>query len=380
MDGDTWTIPLNVSRDSGDIRYPAIAFDGNGNPLVVWSEESYARLRYVRQMDDSWSVPKLTFSQSGVIPRLAVDSRGQTYLLFGEPGGPADIWYSRYFGEGDSWATPQVAASSPGQLGWHDVTVDRRDYLHAVWMDYGTNGLGYSFYNGTRWSTPEALPDPAPEGQSCDPRIATDADGVPHVVWQERSGGYLLYYACRTSDTWSEPFQFCLGDGADVDICLGAGDTMHVIWSWDYGVRTTAHCDTGWMPVETLDTSICFETRLATGGATLHAMWRRGGSIFHSQRPLVGVQEPASPGAMHPAALFHFPGGVGLRFSLDRPETVSLSLLNPVGNRVATRNPGLLAAGNHVWRFDNRVLEAGVYFCMLRMGSKTQTTKVLMTK
>ncbi|MGB9741978.1 MAG: hypothetical protein ACPL0F_02300 [bacterium] len=228
--GDTWTIPVNVSRDSGDFLVVAIAIDTLGVPMVVWSKEYEARIRYSRLVGDTWSVPRLVFPIGAWTPRLVVDHHNRIHLLCESPGTSRGvIWHSYYIPEADSWAKPCTVAFCPTRpLGWSDITVDRYDRLHAVWMDYQTYGIGYSYKDSSGWAIPMQLPDPS-SGQSCGPTIACDSLGRPHVVWEERSNGYWIYYSWFDGDSWSTPFLLFEQWGGTPEIVGDKYNRLHVV-------------------------------------------------------------------------------------------------------------------------------------------------------
>jgi hypothetical protein len=376
---DTWSVPVNISRDSGDIRTPAIVVDDSGVALIVWSEQGQARMRYVRQMGDSWSAPKLTFTQSTAIPRLVIDVLNQIHLLFDGYNG---IWYSRYESGADSWATPMLVASGPSGLSWQDVTADRQGHLHAVWMDYGTNGLGYSFYDGTRWSTPESLPDPAPGSyQSCDPKVAADADCKPHVVWQERAGGYFLYYTKRSADTWTTPYRFFDQSGGYPFIAADAADRLHVVWGWDYGIRYIVRVDSAWSSPASLTDTAAFFPRLAQGPSRLHLIWTQGTQIRYSEHDLSGISEEApAVGARALIRACRTGNGYRLDFSLANSGDARLELADVAG-RVARRiRLGYFNRGRHEVELSLDSVPNGVYFCRLHCGSEMSTLKLIVNQ
>ena len=378
-EGDTWTIPLNVSRDSGDIRFPALAMDGLGRAVVVWSEEGRARIKYVRQMDDTWSLPKLCFPYTGITPRLVSDGRGRLHLLYEDLASHGGIWYSYFLPVPDSWTTPTRVALGTGEVGWSSLAVDRFDHLHAVWMDWGTNGLDYALNDGTGWAAPTPLPDPAPDAQSCEPAVAADSSGRPFVFWQERWSGYWLYHSRQDDTAWTTPVKFCDVQGDLPSACGGPLGEVHVLWN-TVGLLHAAVSDSGWSAIETLDAASSFESAVTQSGGDLHAIWRRGGSLFYSRQALSGVRDDHAGLRAGGDWLRTLVGTSHLAVHLDEPETADLLVLNAAGARVSHVNLGLLAAGTHIVRLPTSDTAAGVYFCRVRAGCKVLTTKMARTR
>jgi len=373
---DSWTTPLNVSRDSGDIRTPAIVLDGNGDPSVVWSEASYGRMRYVRRLGDTWSLPKLCFANSGQTPRLASDSRGRVHLLFEDMASQGGIWYSYYIADADSWMTPARVALGTWWLGWSDLAVDRNDHLHAVWMDYGTNGLDYACNDGTGWSAQAPLPDPAPNDQSCEPRIAVDTAARPHVVWQERSGGYWLYYSCRDADSWTSPARLSPQNTGPPVTCTDNLSRIYVVYGWYDGLRCVVRTDTGWSTPEQVSDTVSLE-EIAADGRLVHVVWREQWRIYYSNNGVPGVSGANAGLRLRSLGLRVTTAGHGclVSFSLGAECRVTLSILDVAGRRFVERDLGKLGVGTHSVPLSLDSVPAGLYFGLLRAGNVSQVAK-----
>lgn len=377
---DTWTIPVNISRDSGDIRTPAVALDSTGRALVVWSEEGRARMRYVRQLGDTWSMPKFCFPNNGITPRLAVDSTGRVHLLYEEIGGQDAIWYSRYVPGEDTWETPTLVADDSGVLGWSDLAVDGQDRLHAVWMNYGTNGIDYSRNDGSGWSAPVALPDPSPEGQSCDPRIACDTSGRPHVVWEERSGGYFVFHSRLLGDTWTAPYQVDGESGLRPVVACDAFGRTHVIWR-NTGLWHASRCDTGWSDKEVVtDSTSAGSPGLAWADSALHLVWRHDWGVYYCRQDGPGgvAEEPSYAQPLDSIVISTT--GRSLKFQVRDAGPASLSLWDSSGRRALDRDLGYLTPGVHEVGLPLQLVPAGRYVCRLTVGSKETTSAVVVVR
>jgi len=374
---DTWSIPENISRDSGDIRVPAIIIDSRGAPFVVWWEEGSGWFKYVRLIGDTWSVPKLTFVQAAAIPRLAMDSHGRIHVLFDGSGG---IWHSSYVSEADSWTTPDRVAA--GELSWQDIAVDRLGHLHAVWMDYSTNGIGYSFYDGTRWAAREQLPDPSSTGQSCDPRIAADANCIPHVVWQEREGGYILYYIQRAGDTWTTPYKLLGQSGGYQNIAVDETDRLHVVWGWSYGVRYVTRTSAGWScPASVVDSVVAPVPELALSASRLHVAWRQNWGIYYGEEYLPGFRPAVTSGCFSgPLRAFRTTSGYRLDFGIASADFASLVLANSAGRVVRNVQLGYFGRGRYGYELTLDSVPSGIYFCTIRAGSESSTAKLVVCR
>jgi len=375
-DRDTWTIPLNISRDSGDFRSPAIALDSFGRATIVWSQEGTAIIRYVRQMNDTWSLPKLCFPYTGITPRLVSDGRGRLHLLYEDLASHGGIWYSYFLPVPDSWTTPTRVALGTGELGWSSLAVDRFDHLHAVWMDWGTNGLDYAFNDGMGWSQPVRLPDPAPGDYSCEPRVTVDTAARPHVVWQERSGGYRLYYSTMFSDTWTTPRQLYSGNAGGPAICTDSAGRLHIVWGWGDGLQHIESVDTGWSSPEYI-TQVSSKGEVVADRRLVHALWRDSHfNIFYSNNGTPGVGETMKAGLLFVSfRAVTSTGRLMASFSLSVAGRVVLSVYDAAGRSALERDWGALSAGTHSIPLNLDSVPAGLYFGLLRAGNASQVAK-----
>ncbi len=377
-DHDTWTIPVNVSRDSGDLRQPTITLDRNGMPIVVWTEYYTGRVRFVRFLGDSWSIPKLCFSTHyGWTPVLVTAPDGRVHLQFEKPGAPGVIWHSYYIPEADSWAKPCTVAYCPSDpLGWSDLTADRNSHLHSVWMDYSTYGVGYAYNDGTGWSEPVQLPDPS-RHQSCSPRIVCDSFCRPHVVWQEYSGGYPTYYTYFNGDSWSAPLR--LFSPGRPQICLDSFNLLQIIaGTMSYFVRVV-RLDTAWSQVESLYPGGLFS--FAVSRELIHLLYSPSDFCLYYRcgSLLPGVEENGS----EPNRCFRPIGFGSLRFvefELDYAEDVVIKLFESTG-RCATRfYLGRMGAGRHRVRILDNSPGSGVRFVVVEAGKRVAGYKCILVR
>jgi hypothetical protein len=297
-------------------------------------------------------------------------------LLFEDLAHQGGIWYSYYVAGADSWATPTRVALGIWTLGWSSLAVDRFDHLHAVWMDWGTYGIGYAFNDGTGWSAPTPLPDPASGEYSCEPRVTVDTAACPHVVWQERSGGYRLYYSARTADTWTTPCLLCSGSAFGPVICCDSADRLHVVWGVGDGLLHIQSEDTEWTSPEYI-TEVTAQGEVAADRNLVHALW--GDSrwdICYSNNGTPGVGEATNTGSSPIGLRMTASSGWLLsRFSLRAGGRVVLSVFDVAGRCMLKRNLGMLGAGVHAVELRPDSLPAGLYFGLLKTNAGNQVVK-----
>ena len=69
-------------------------------------------------------------------------------------------------------------------------------------------------------------------------------------------------------------------------------------------------------------------------------------------------------------------GSATISFSLPRAADVKLSIVNALGEEIATLASGHLRAGEHSVRWSSGTLPAGIYFVQLRHGASLESTHV----
>lgn len=389
---DTWTTPVCISRDSFGLISSAIAVDAAGTIVVVWSNADDYVLRYSVPVDDTWASPEPVLAHQGTIPRLAADGRNQVDVLF---DGLDGIWHSIYASDEDTWATPRLVASGPASLSWQDLAIDHLNRRHAVWMDYGTYGLGYAHGDGTIWSEPVPLPDPAPSGQSCDPRIATDDSNRPHVVWEERLGGpNTIYHSVLVGDTRSTPFQVNTdGDCYSPVIRSDGHGNVHVVWrailtGWSGLMHRFRRPDGQWSSAETVSNMAGWpELARSDDGLRLYLTWCTGTperQTYFCEETLTGAvtEQPQTSRSWSTGPVIGVGrSGLVLGFHQVRAGPVMVVVTDASGRVLSTTDFGLLPAGQQrLWLPTGGVESCGVRLVTVRACGLCQTSKVVLIK
>ncbi|MGH7602048.1 MAG: FlgD immunoglobulin-like domain containing protein, partial [bacterium] len=74
-----------------------------------------------------------------------------------------------------------------------------------------------------------------------------------------------------------------------------------------------------------------------------------------------------------------------IRFALPRPEEISLTIYNQLGQKIRTISTGRLAAGLHERAWDGRdtlgaKVASGIYFYRLQAGQQTKIQKLIVIR
>ncbi len=96
----------------------------------------------------------------------------------------------------------------------------------------------------------------------------------------------------------------------------------------------------------------------------------------------VDLLPPAAPAsfALHAPAPNPFNPQTILRYRLEKPMSVQFHVYSVTGARVASRNAGVQAAGDHSWTYRGQGLASGLYLISLQTPAGAQTRKALLLK
>jgi hypothetical protein len=206
--GSSWGGFKQITYNSSPSDYPDIAVDSSGNIHVVWQDYSPGNydIYYKKSTNGgaSWGgFRKITVNNgSSVCPAIATDSSNRIHVVWSDnKSGNAEIHYKRSTNGGASWGDWEKICTNGGASVYPDIAVDSNDHIHVVWADY-TPGNANIFY---KKSTDGGLNWTGfkkisdNSGESVDPAIAIDSSDTIHVVWSDDTpGNYEIHYKCST--------------------------------------------------------------------------------------------------------------------------------------------------------------------------------------
>jgi hypothetical protein len=164
-------------------------------------------------------------------PQFVIDSSGVYHVIFTRQGRPYSVEYRFSSDEGAQWKDPERLTDDnedPG-IAWPTrLVADSVGGLHMV-MNLGT-GLYYRHWTEKDgWQPAVELTQGGNGSATTSIGLATDADGLAHVVWQ----GNGLYYTQQEEDgTWTSPeaLNEDIGVGPGPEIIVDSEGTRHVVW------------------------------------------------------------------------------------------------------------------------------------------------------
>lgn len=144
--GSTWSASVDVSN-AGDIcKHPAIALDKNGAITVTWSSttpgEKASSIRLARSTDGGkdWSKAVEISHASGICsdPRVAAGPDNSIHVVWQERDSSephAEIHYCQSTNGGHSWSKPVEISNTPGIASEPAIATDANGIVHVVWLD-----------------------------------------------------------------------------------------------------------------------------------------------------------------------------------------------------------------------------------------------------
>jgi hypothetical protein len=270
-------------------------------------------------------------------------------------------------------------------------------------MDYGDLDIHYSSCAGD--SLTEPLNISQLTGQSCGPQIALDSQGHPHVVWEERCGGYYGYCTFYNGSSWHESIKISEFEPLRApEIAIDARDVVYTVWTTAGEVGGEAYWnfytgDSWSIPVNLSNTP-----DEASGSPdigideldNLHVVfvewYNDNWEIFYTWRSSTSVEE--QPGKSFPRRYRleqNYPNPFNpqtvIPYSLagNEPTGVVLRLYNLLGEEVVTLVNGEQGPGNYEAIWDGRdkkgtAVSSGVYFSRLQAGGFEATRKMVLLR
>jgi hypothetical protein len=208
-----------------------------------------------------------------------------------------------------------------------------------------------------------------------------DTYDCPHVVWEERSGGYWLYHSTREADSWTTPHRIDEQSGfRPVLTCDDRGNT-HAVWRGTDKVWHIVRSDSGWSEKALVtDSATAMLPDLARESQTLHLTWRHDWGVYYCGHELPGGVAEERQRPLPKAGVVILPDGRRLRLEVRVSGTASVSLWDSAGRKTFARDLGYLQPGVHEVRLPVEQVPAGRYVCRLLVGDYEAASAVVIVR
>lgn len=254
LDAQTFlTAPINLSG-TGHGSAPAIAVGPSGDIDVAWRDS--AAIFFKRSTDGgqtfsaAMTVTTTNLPSQASQPQIAVNSAGVYVAWAGTNStGGGDIFFSSLTNGSSSWLSPAVnvsqgrgIASGSGAPVPH-MAVDPNGGVDVVWGQ--TSAYFARTTDGGNSFTVTTPPLSTSAMASVSPRLAISASGTVYVVWENAGSCPAITFA-RSTDSGAHFTDYPVDDTLtvsgvqqtgctyDVQIALGANNTVHLLWANDH--------------------------------------------------------------------------------------------------------------------------------------------------
>ena len=192
----------------------------------------------------SWSTPaavRVTPGTDSGQLALTYGAGNAAHLVWDEPGN--GLVYMRHDGSG--WGGFKTIAATTLPVFGADISAYGNNIIDVVWAAKPGPSPNPNVYHsrstdgGNTWSSPAPIIETAPTSQA--PKIAHDANGVAHVVWQERTAMLRSETRYVRGLPWSQPIVISSSQiESDRRPALAiAASTVHVAFARSLGVDSS---------------------------------------------------------------------------------------------------------------------------------------------
>jgi hypothetical protein len=305
-----------------------------------------------------------TLYQSDSYITANIDGTGKVHLLTG---------MQRYYGLSD--ATSYYYPFTDGLLYWNESMPTWPERLDPVQLEADGNLIGWCPDTNVFYVDPLQLAWYY-NSLSSFPAMSIDDAGNVYAFWSSATmlldpDNYMLRHLFRRSysaeaGAWSSDFTDLTGD---------------FLYTWTECVYPSA------TPTTTSDkVHILFQGDDYAGvkfkgdnGAQGQTIYTTNNEIYLSTPTYVGIDEHTAKPTFAVSQNYPNPvqGVTQVKVNLTKPGALSLEVTSMVGQKVMEVTKGNVSAGNYYFNLDCSSLSAGVYFYTVKVGTATQTHKMI---
>lgn len=224
-------VPVVVDAVSDVGRFPSVAVDAQGQPVVV----AFA----FEEATGPGQLPETRPLDAPTVPAVVIDARRDGSWVRGGVAMAADAPVAVPFGPETVEALSSMA---PGNVNGTDVAVDGNGGLHVAWV--ADTGVWYASGDGTSFSVErvrELRPPLQRAGALGPPALAVDEAGEPVVAFVDASGGRAeVTLAARAAEGWEAEVVSTAAGGSAAPTGVAFQDGEPVVAFLDGGTPTVA--------------------------------------------------------------------------------------------------------------------------------------------
>jgi len=387
--GFIWSDTLNISHDSTTSWRPDVTVDTLNRVHIVWGNSYTGRIMWTMYDTGGWSTPVsisdlVPYSCHG--PELDVSLVSNYVHCVWHNLGDAEIWHAYY--NGSVWSIPENVTQDSKDDAWVDVAVDLLGRVHLVWMDYGSGSMDsieifYSRFDSISWTPPVNASRII--GGSGNPRISIGNNNNPRIVWEERKGGYSVYYTYFDGVDWVNPVLVDVDHSATPDIAVDFNNHSQIVWRYvnDYNnideIYYTVFNDT--IMIDTISNISNTDSASATPSIFVDSLiayiiWNDyteasgplgNGEIYYIKGELSGINEIIQPENRKIIYSKFVTSHLLISFSPTESTTASISIYDITGRKVEEISLGSINKDFHQYEIPLTII-SGIYFLQVEAG------------
>jgi predicted lipoprotein with Yx(FWY)xxD motif len=404
---------------------PAVTYDGSGGAIVTWEDwrntfESPVRAIYAQRISASgsplWGVGgKLITSNAGTSPDIISDGNGGAIIawdLYVSTGAQRDIYVQRINSGGDAlWTIDGVQlCSNTSEQRFPKLVTDGSNGAIIIWEDF-RNGSSSNLYaqkvnssGTTQWAS-DGVPVSTSTSSQTEHRLMSDGSGGTFVIWQS-SAPVIFAQRLNSSGNYQwDPEGIGIGSGQDAQMERDGSTGAIITWSHYGDIMAQRVNSSGSVQWGVYGVTVCnassyqMEPHIAldeSGGAVI--VWDDSRNDILSSTDIyaqrissagslgltTGIEEDDKPYGMGFTLEKNYPnpfsGSVQINFSLTIEGHVSLKIFSSEGSEVRTLVSEKMTPGSYSISFDANGLTAGTYYCRMKMGTQSQTSRMILLK
>lgn len=195
---------------------PDVAFDDNGNAIVVWAQNDGTRYNiyanHYSASTGSWGTETLIESGNAgdaYAPQIAFDNSGNAIVVWRQHDGTYDSVYANRYTPAGGWGSEELIESGSEDVQNPIIAVDHAGNAIVGWSQSNSayHNILINRYTPTGgWGTAATIAiGNNGNGGALDPQLAIDATGNATLVWREFDGSKSSIYANRytaSTDSW----------------------------------------------------------------------------------------------------------------------------------------------------------------------------------
>ncbi len=305
-----WGTPALLETDDlHDAAAPQVAIDGTGRALALWqqSDGTHANVVFAAYDPSSgWSSAAAldaTDTDDAYAPRVAMNSAGRAVAIWtqGAGGTGSQVWAAEYV-PGTGWSAPaRIEARTATTALLTDLAIDANGNALVLWTEAGTNILANRLLAGSGWAGETVLRTGA--SGELRARAALDGAGNALAVWAESDGSANSIYADRyvAGSGWNgaEAIETAAGAAATPVASLNTVGAGAAVWQQNDGgmVRIFAN---RYVPGSGWTGALCIDGSERGDGATPQVGIDEKGNVLALWQQFDGVQQNVWAAAFDP--------------------------------------------------------------------------------